>query len=164
LSVSITMADSKIMCHTRRRARIPPVKVKRVLQSNEEVGKMSNAIPILFSQLLEHFIEQLLIKADEVANGLSVKTLTPVHIKFAALREPTFSFLNPLLAEFGDYSKDRRAISLLEPHSSGSLLIQQPSVKRFKRSNSVDCISDDGNDDDDDDDDDDDKHPAELNN
>ncbi|OUC39891.1 hypothetical protein D917_04516, partial [Trichinella nativa] len=135
------MADSKIMCHTRRRARIPPVKVKRVLQSNEEVGKMSNAIPILFctfAQLLEHFIEQLLIKADEVANGLSVKTLTPVHIKFAALREPTFSFLNPLLAEFGDYSKDRRAISLLEPHSSGSLLVQQPSIKRFKRSKSVD--------------------------
>ncbi|XP_003380249.1 negative cofactor 2 complex subunit alpha [Trichinella spiralis] len=153
------MADSKIMCHTRRRARIPPVKVKRVLQSNEEVGKMSNAIPILFctfAQLLEHFIEQLLIKADEVANGLSVKTLTPVHM------EPTFSFLNPLLAEFGDYSKDRRAISLLEPHSSGSLLVQQPSIKRFKRSKSVDCISDDGNEDDDDDDDD--KHPAELNN
>uniref|UniRef100_A0A5S6R555 CBFD_NFYB_HMF domain-containing protein n=1 Tax=Trichuris muris TaxID=70415 RepID=A0A5S6R555_TRIMR len=98
-----------------RRARIPPVKVKRVLQSDEDIGKMSNAVPIVFAKLLEHFIEQVLLRTDEVANSFSVRTLSTTHMKLAAEREPSLNFLLPLFAgvtgfppsDFGNDAENR---------------------------------------------------------
>ncbi|KHJ45343.1 hypothetical protein D918_04651 [Trichuris suis] len=129
------MSQSKLTNKSRsdgesRRARIPPVKVKRVLQSDEDIGKMSNAVPIVFAKLLEHFIEQVLLRTDEVANSFSVRTLSTAHIslcqfaplltllqwndfgrfyrKLAAEREPSLNFLLPLFAGITEVNSERR--------------------------------------------------------
>ncbi|KFD47609.1 hypothetical protein M513_11528 [Trichuris suis] len=107
------MSQSKLTNKSRsdgesRRARIPPVKVKRVLQSDEDIGKMSNAVPIVFAKLLEHFIEQVLLRTDEVANSFSVRTLSTAHMKLAAEREPSLNFLLPLFAGITEVNSERR--------------------------------------------------------
>ncbi|CDW57490.1 hypothetical protein TTRE_0000578201 [Trichuris trichiura] len=92
------------------------------MQSDEDIGKMSNAVPIVFGyriqlyklqkkikpKLLEHFIEQVLLRTDEVANSFSVRTLSTAHMKLAAEREPSLNFLLPLFAGITEVNSERR--------------------------------------------------------
>ncbi|KFD67638.1 hypothetical protein M514_11528 [Trichuris suis] len=127
------MSQSKLTNKSRsdgesRRARIPPVKVKRVLQSDEDIGKMSNAVPIVFAKLLEHFIEQVLLRTDEVLVAIlfaaildrSLCQFAPLltllqwndfgrfYRKLAAEREPSLNFLLPLFAGITEVNSERR--------------------------------------------------------
>lgn len=50
------------------------------MQSDEEVGKVAQAVPVIISRALELFVESLLKKAETVTQGRNAKTLTPSHL------------------------------------------------------------------------------------
>ena len=50
------------------------------MQSDEEVGKVSAAVPIIISKALEMFLESLLDSADKLTLERGAKTLTLQHL------------------------------------------------------------------------------------
>jgi len=61
-------------------ARFPPARIKKIMQSDEEVGKVAAAVPVIISRALELFVENMLKKANEVTSRRGARTLTPSHL------------------------------------------------------------------------------------
>ena len=50
------------------------------MQSDEDVGKVAAAVPVLISKSLELFAEKLLRSANDVIERRGARTLTPSHL------------------------------------------------------------------------------------
>nr|CAG4648351.1 EOG090X0H1B [Moina brachiata]SVE93347.1 EOG090X0H1B [Moina brachiata] len=109
-------------------ARFPPARIKKIMQTDEEVGKVAAAVPviiyILFKQktafwcssnflnvfslticiprALELFVESLLTKAVQITSAKNAKTLSPAHLKQCILAESRFDFLKDLVMAIPD--------------------------------------------------------------
>jgi len=90
------------------------------MQSDEEVGKVAQAVPVIISRALELFVESLLKKAEVVTNTRNAKTLTPSHLKQCILAEHRFDFLKELVATVPDVQGDEESAETPTPRSSGS--------------------------------------------
>ena len=55
-------------------------RIKKIMQSDEEVGKVAAAVPVIISRALELFVENMLKKANEVTSRRGARTLTPSHL------------------------------------------------------------------------------------
>ena len=55
-------------------------RIKKIMQSDEEVGKVAAAVPVIISRALELFVENLLSKANNVINQRGSRILTPSHM------------------------------------------------------------------------------------
>uniref|UniRef100_A0A914WF54 Transcription factor CBF/NF-Y/archaeal histone domain-containing protein n=1 Tax=Plectus sambesii TaxID=2011161 RepID=A0A914WF54_9BILA len=88
-------------------AKIQPTRVKKVMQSDEDIGRMVASVPVAVGRAMEHFAEKLLEAAAEVVVASGAKTLTPAHIKTAAQQIPQFRFLDGLFAQVPTASTSR---------------------------------------------------------
>jgi hypothetical protein len=50
------------------------------MQSDEDVGKVAAAVPVIISKSLELFVETLLKNANGVIERRGARTLTPSHL------------------------------------------------------------------------------------
>lgn len=80
-------------------ARIQPTRIKKVMQSDEDIGRMVASVPVAIGSAMELFAEKLLQGAAEALQHSSTKTLSPIHIKSAVLNTPHFAFLEPMLRD-----------------------------------------------------------------
>ena len=55
-------------------------RIKKIMQSDEEVGKVAAAVPVIISRALELFVENMLKKTNEVTSRRGARTLTPSHL------------------------------------------------------------------------------------
>ncbi|KAM3968613.1 negative cofactor 2 alpha [Aphomia sociella] len=85
-------------------ARFPAGRIKKIMQTDEEVGKVAQAVPIIISRTLELFVESLLTKAKQVTMARNAKTLSPSHVKQCILAESRFDFLRDLVKNIPDVS------------------------------------------------------------
>ncbi|XP_072933849.1 uncharacterized protein NC2alpha [Epargyreus clarus] len=85
-------------------ARFPAGRIKKIMQTDEEVGKVAQAVPIIISRTLELFVESLLSKAMQVTLSRNAKTLSPSHVKQCILAESRFDFLRDLVKNIPDVS------------------------------------------------------------
>uniref|UniRef100_A0A8D8Q1F4 Dr1-associated corepressor n=2 Tax=Cacopsylla melanoneura TaxID=428564 RepID=A0A8D8Q1F4_9HEMI len=83
-------------------ARFPAGRIKKIMQSDEDVGKVAQAVPVIISRTLELFVESLLKKTVEITNARNAKTLTPSHLKQCILSEKRFDFLSDLVKNIPD--------------------------------------------------------------
>ncbi|XP_074658019.1 uncharacterized protein LOC141910984 isoform X2 [Tubulanus polymorphus] len=83
-------------------ARFPPARIKKIMQTDEDVGKVAAAVPVIISKTLELFIETLVTRAYTITQGRSAKTLTPSHVKQVIMAESKFDFLKDLVAAVPD--------------------------------------------------------------
>lgn len=67
------------------------------MRLDEDVGKVSQATPILIAKALESFLEALLAKTVEETKAKETKKVTPAHLKKAIENEPKFDFLLDLV-------------------------------------------------------------------
>ncbi len=61
----------------------PPIlqaRIKKIMQSDEDVGKVAAAVPVIISKSLELFVETLLKNANTVIEARGARTLTPSHL------------------------------------------------------------------------------------
>lgn len=72
------------------------------MQTDEDVGKVSQHCPIMISRCLELFIESLLSKTVRVTNARNSKTLSPSHMKMVIESEKNFDFLRDLVKDVKD--------------------------------------------------------------
>ncbi|XP_060074655.1 dr1-associated corepressor-like [Ylistrum balloti] len=84
-------------------ARFPPARVKKIMQTDEDVGKVAAAVPVIISRALELFIESLIKKTSETTQSRNAKTLTATHIKQTIHSERKFDFLRDLVATVPDH-------------------------------------------------------------
>nr|KAF6437468.1 DR1 associated protein 1 [Molossus molossus] len=61
-------------------ARFPPARIKKIMQTDEEIGKVAAAVPVIISRALELFLESLLKKACQVTQSRNAKTMTWWHL------------------------------------------------------------------------------------
>lgn len=87
-------------------ARFPPARIKKIMQGDEEVGKVAQAVPVIISRALELFVEDLLKKAESVTHARNAKTLTPSHLKQCIMSEQRFDFLKDVVQAVPDVQGD----------------------------------------------------------
>ncbi|XP_015121742.1 nuclear transcription factor Y subunit C-8 [Diachasma alloeum] len=85
-------------------ARFPAGRIKKIMQTDEEVGKVAQAVPIIISRTLELFVHSLLTKTMQITNAKNAKTLSPSHMKQCILSESRFDFLKDLVKCLPDVS------------------------------------------------------------
>jgi Histone-like transcription factor (CBF/NF-Y) and archaeal histone len=47
----------------------PQGRIKRIMQADEEVGKIAQAVPVIISRTLELFVESLLTKSSSITSS-----------------------------------------------------------------------------------------------
>ncbi|XP_043828743.1 dr1-associated corepressor [Dromiciops gliroides] len=87
-------------------ARFPPARIKKIMQTDEEIGKVAAAVPVIISRALELFLESLLKKACQVTQSRNAKTMTTSHLKQCIELEQRFDFLKDLVAAVPDMQGD----------------------------------------------------------
>ncbi|XP_017960181.1 uncharacterized protein LOC108653839 [Drosophila navojoa] len=85
-------------------ARFPAGRIKKIMQSDEEIGKVAQAVPVIISRTLELFVESLLTKTLRITNSRNAKTLSPSHMKQCIMSEQRFDFLKELVRNIPDIS------------------------------------------------------------
>ncbi|XP_028143562.1 dr1-associated corepressor [Diabrotica virgifera virgifera] len=111
-------------------ARFPAGRIKKIMQTDEEVGKVAQAVPVIISRTLELFVESLLTKSMQITQARNAKTLTPSHMKQCILSESRFDFLKDLVKNIPDASiqEDNENNALFEEGSlRGEEVVDEPS-------------------------------------
>lgn len=80
-------------------AKIQPTRVKKVMQSDEEIGRMVASVPVAIGRAMEHFAEKLLEAAAMCVHCSTSRTLSPAHMKQAMMQYRHFGFLEPLMRD-----------------------------------------------------------------
>lgn len=76
----------------------PVARIKKMMQSDDDVGKIATSTPILVGKALECMIEDVLTAAASVAHSRRAKTVSPSHLKEAIDGADKFDFLRSTLA------------------------------------------------------------------
>ncbi|XP_015596644.1 dr1-associated corepressor [Cephus cinctus] len=84
--------------------RFPVSRIKKIMQSDEDVGKVAQAVPVIISRTLELFVHSLLTKTMQITSAKNAKTLSPSHMKQCILSESRFDFLKDLVKGLPDIS------------------------------------------------------------
>lgn len=87
-------------------SRFPPARIKKIMQTDEDVGKVAAAVPVIISRALELFIESLIMKASHTTQIRHAKTLTTAHIKQTIEAEKKFDFLRDLVVNIADHQTE----------------------------------------------------------
>ncbi|CAL1262647.1 unnamed protein product [Larinioides sclopetarius] len=72
------------------------------MQTDEDIGKVAAAVPVIISRALELFVESLVTKTSLITKGRNAKTLTTSHLKSCVLSDNSFAFLRELVASVPD--------------------------------------------------------------
>jgi hypothetical protein len=63
------------------------------MQMDEEVGKVSQSVPVMVSRALERFLEYIMTTTAEITAAKDARTLTSQHILEVVKRDSRLSFL-----------------------------------------------------------------------
>ncbi|KAF7282819.1 hypothetical protein GWI33_001957 [Rhynchophorus ferrugineus] len=109
-------------------ARFAAGRIKKIMQTDEEVGKVAQAVPVIISKALEMFIESLLKKSTQITQSRNAKTLTPSHMKQCILSESRFDFLKDLVKNVPDASvqEDNENNALAESNVNFGFIPDEP--------------------------------------
>ncbi|ETN69534.1 hypothetical protein NECAME_15251 [Necator americanus] len=74
-------------------------RIKKVMQSDEEIGRMVASVPVAIGRAMEHFAEKFLQAAAQATQLSNSRTLTPAHMKQAMMANRHFHFLADIFKE-----------------------------------------------------------------
>ncbi|XP_076316745.1 uncharacterized protein LOC143229007 isoform X2 [Tachypleus tridentatus] len=83
-------------------ARFPPARIKKIMQTDEEVGKVAAAVPVIISRALELFVESLIKRTSDITRSRNAKTLTTSHLKACIMADSQLHFLKDLVVSIPD--------------------------------------------------------------
>ncbi|KAL7266398.1 hypothetical protein RUND412_011058 [Rhizina undulata] len=84
------------------RTKFPVARIKRIMQADEDVGKVAQVTPVVVSKALELFMIALCDKASAQARVRNSKRITAGHLKQAVLHEEQFDFLADIISKVPD--------------------------------------------------------------
>ncbi|KAH0455185.1 hypothetical protein IEQ34_015217 [Dendrobium chrysotoxum] len=77
--------------------RFPASRIKKIMQADEDVGKIALPVPVLVSKALELFLQDLCDRAYEVTIQKGAKTLNSLHLKQCVTTNSAFDFLTDVV-------------------------------------------------------------------
>ncbi|KAL2811016.1 putative CBF/NF-Y family transcription factor, partial [Aspergillus granulosus] len=109
------------------RTKFPVARIKRIMQADEDVGKVAQVTPIAVSKALELFMISLVTKAAKEAKDRNSKRVTASHLKQAVAKDEVLDFLADIIAKVPDQPTGRKH------EDDGSDQNEQPKRKRGGR-------------------------------
>ncbi|KAH0603471.1 uncharacterized protein H6S33_007793 [Morchella sextelata] len=98
-STGFSTADGRVV---EIKTKFPVARIKRIMQADEDVGKVAQVTPVVVSKALELFMIALCEKASAQARQRNSKRITAGHLKQAVLHEEQFDFLAEIIAKVPD--------------------------------------------------------------
>lgn len=89
--------------------RFPAARIKKIMQADEEVGKIAMATPVLISKALELFLQDLCNRTYEITLRRGAKTMNSHHLKECVRNHSVFDFLRETVSRVPD----------IDPESAG---------------------------------------------
>ncbi|GFZ49347.1 DNA polymerase II subunit C [Saitozyma sp. JCM 24511] len=83
-------------------SRFPVARIKKIMQLDEEVGKLASATPVMVSKSLECFLQLLVEETAKEARSRGSKKLTAYHLKATINATPSFDFLRDIVSTIPD--------------------------------------------------------------
>lgn len=74
----------------------PAARIKKMMQADEDVGKIATVTPMLVAKALECMMEHLITEAAHVAVNRNSRTVSPLHLKASVMANDEFDFLRPV--------------------------------------------------------------------
>ncbi|KAL4875081.1 histone-fold-containing protein [Aspergillus karnatakaensis] len=109
------------------KTKFPVARIKRIMQADEDVGKVAQVTPIAVSKALELFMISLVTKAAKEAKDRNSKRVTASHLKQAVAKDEVLDFLADIIAKVPDQPAGRKH------DDDGSDQNDQPKRKRGGR-------------------------------
>ncbi|KAI1854709.1 hypothetical protein JX266_000827 [Neoarthrinium moseri] len=84
------------------RTKFPTARIKRIMQADEEVGKVAQQTPIAVGKALELFMVQIVTKSADVAKEKNSKRISAQMLKHAVATNPQWDFLQDIVAKVSE--------------------------------------------------------------
>ncbi|KAI9804090.1 MAG: hypothetical protein M1825_001492 [Sarcosagium campestre] len=84
------------------KTKFPVARIKRIMQADEDVGKVAQVTPVVVSKALEIFMIALVTRAADEAKTRLTKRVTASHLKQAVQRDEQYDFLQDIIAKVPD--------------------------------------------------------------
>lgn len=98
----------------------PVARIKKMMQADEEVGKIATVTPVLVAKALECMMDLVVTEASQVAIDRGSRTVTPLHLKACVMRNDSFDFLRHVFDNVKGELSDQPARSVQRPSASSS--------------------------------------------
>jgi len=82
------------------KTQFPVARIKRLMQSDEDVGKVAQTTPVVVAKALELFMIQLVDASCERAKDKHAKRVGIPHLYKAVMEEEKFDFLRDVMAKY----------------------------------------------------------------
>lgn len=80
----------------------PVARIKRIMQADDDVGKVAQVTPVVVSKALELFMISLVTRAAAEAKSRNSKRVGAIHLKQAIMKNEQFDFLNDIVSKVAD--------------------------------------------------------------
>ncbi|KMU86857.1 DNA polymerase epsilon subunit C [Coccidioides immitis H538.4] len=90
------------------KTKFPVARIKRIMQADEDVGKVAQVTPIAVSKALELFMISLVTKAAQQAKERSSKRVTAMHLKEAIAKDEVLDFLADIISKVPDQHTSKK--------------------------------------------------------
>lgn len=92
------------MKNRNKQTKFPVARIKRIMQKDEEVGKVAQATPVVISKALEMFLAMLVEESNKVTASRGSKKVEAYHLKHAVETVETLDFLKEIVEPVPDPS------------------------------------------------------------
>lgn len=89
------------------KTRFPMARIKKIMQKDDEVGKIASATPILISKCLEMFLCDLLTKTCDITKSKNARIISVTHLKQCIKGEANFDFLKDIVEKVPDIEPEK---------------------------------------------------------
>jgi histone H3/H4 len=90
------------------RTKFPVARIKRIMQADEEVGKVAQVTPVAVNKALELFMTALVLGAADRAREKGGKRITAGHLKSVVEADEQFDFLTEIVGRVQDAAEGER--------------------------------------------------------
>lgn len=94
--------DNSSEIFTKIKTHFPPAKIKKIMQTDEDIGKVSQATPVITGRSLEFFIAMLVSRSGQVAKEMGCKRISGDVMKKTIMTDEKFDFLRELVCGNGE--------------------------------------------------------------
>jgi len=92
------------MKNRNKQTKFPVARIKRIMQKDEEVGKVAQATPVVISKALEMFLAMLVEESNKVTAARGSKKVEAYHLKHAVETVDVLDFLKEIVEPVPDPS------------------------------------------------------------
>ncbi|KAK9479722.1 DNA polymerase epsilon subunit C [Lipomyces japonicus] len=84
------------------KTRFPVARIKKIMQADDDIGKVAQATPLVVAKALELFMISLVQESCRHARMRNAKRVSPAHLKQAVLETEQFDFLADTVKKYPD--------------------------------------------------------------